>query len=277
MPDLLATVSEIFLNEPGVVRETAPSSVTLEVYMGLKADRGTYVIPGLGNPSTYDFENSFILDNEGNPQYITPQPFDWFINLLPTDPTYLTVFQLDSNGQNWNIIFKVIPNIFSQNTVLDFTMGQASHVFYVPKESLRLEQLFGDQTDTSSFSVFRIPTAVEIFNFATWIPGTPLDLTGIEQGQYVFSTTTPQFLRMIADSESESDLQSELSINFDIDIEAIYPATPYPTTSSFVVGVPFSDEDYYVFPITIVAAELTESGFVPITGERIVHTTISVV
>jgi hypothetical protein len=276
MTDVFAAVDEIFLNDPNAITEDAPSSITLDVYKGLSGDRGTYVIPGLGNPTTYDFENSFILDNEGKAQTIIPQPFDWFVNLLPTDPTYLTVFQLDSNGQTWNVIFKIVPNSYSQNTVSSFTLGQTTKVFYVPRESLRLEQLFGTG-GRDDLLTYRIPDSEDIVSTVASEAGM-LAISGAVAKQYAYRLDKSQFFRLKQTPANLLDnWQPELSINISLDIEVPIPGTPYPTSVGFLIGTPTSDEDYYIFSLAISAAELTQSGIQPVSGERVIHTTISVI
>jgi hypothetical protein len=276
MTDSFATVNEVFLNDPNAITEDAPSSITLDVYKGLSGERGTYVIPGLGNPNTYDFENSFILDNEGDPQNIIPQPFDWFVNLLPTDPTYLTVFQLDSNGQTWNVIFKIIPNTYSQNTIANFTLGSTTKVFYVPRESLRLEQLFG-AGNRDDLSTYRIPDSEDIVSTVA-SESAMLAISGAVEKQYAYRLDRSQFFRLTQTPANVlENWQPELSINISLDIEVPAPGTPYPASVGFLIGTPSADEDYYIFSLAISAAELTDSGLQPVAGERVVHTTISVI
>jgi hypothetical protein len=276
MTDSFATVNEVFLNDPNAITEDAPSSITLDVYKGLSGERGTYVIPGLGNPNTYDFENSFILDNEGDPQNIIPQPFDWFVNLLPTDPTYLTVFQLDSNGQTWNVIFKIIPNTYSQNTIANFTLGSTTKIFYVPRESLRLEQLFGTG-DRDDLSTYRIPDSEDIVSTVA-SESAMLAISGAVEKQYAYRLDRSQFFRLTQTPANVlENWQPELSVNISLDIEVPAPGTPNPASVGFLIGTPSADEDYYIFSLAISAAELTESGLQPVAGERVVHTTISVI
>jgi hypothetical protein len=276
MTDSFATVNEVFLNDPNAITEDAPSSITLDVYKGLSGERGTYVIPGLGNPNTYDFENSFILDNEGDPQNIIPQPFDWFVNLLPTDPTYLTVFQLDSNGQNWNVIFKIIPNTYNQNTIANFTLGSTTKIFYVPRESLRLEQLFGTG-GRDDLSTYRIPDSEDIVSTVA-SESAMLAISGAVTKQYAYRLDRSQFFRLTQTPANVlENWQPELSINVSLDIEVPVPGTPNPASVGFLIGTPSADEDYYIFSLAISAAELTESGLQPVAGERVVHTTISVI
>jgi hypothetical protein len=271
-----STVKEVFLNDPNAVFEDAPSSITLDVYKGLSGERGTYVIPGLGNPNTYDFSNSFILDNEGVPQIIAPKPFDWFVNLLPTDPAYLTVFQLRNDNQTWDIIFKIIPNTYSQNTVSNFISGQTEVNFIIPKESLRLEQLFGTG-DRDSFSTYRIPDDEDAVTTVS-SELAMLALSDAEPYDYAYRSDRSQFFRLVKEPSSIlENWQEELSINISLDIEVLPPGQPAPASIGFLVDAPSSDEDSYYFTLNVSAAQLSITGLQPVAGERVIHTTISVI
>lgn len=275
----IAQVSEIYLNDPESSIEVAPSFVTINSYMGIPGNRGTYVIPGLGNPTVYDFENAFIIGVDGQPQFITPQPFDWFINLKPTDPDYLTVYQLDSTGQQWNRVLKLTPNSHSTNFVGNFVDGQFVATITVPKISLVLEQLFGDFNDVSNFDVKRIPTIIETVDSVD-SEAEMLAISPATIGQYAFRTDLSRFFRLIsADASIIDNWKPELFLNFDIDIESIFPATPYPVAIGFELGAAAATENDYVFPVLITAAELQPlpTGFTAVSGERIVHVTINVI
>ena len=275
----IAQVSEIYLNDPEADNDAAPSSVIVNAYMGRAGNRGSYVIPGLGNPSVYDFDNAFIIGVDGSPQYITPQPFDWFINLKPTDPDYLTVYQLDSSGATWSRVLKLTPNNYSTSFVGDFVSGQLLTTITVSKLSLVLEQLFGDFNDVSNFQVSRIPTFVEdvdsVASEAAMLAISPATI-----GQYAFRQDISQFFRLIgADASVIDNWKPELSINFDIDLENIPPGLPYPSAIGFEVGAPQATETDYIFPIAITASEIQPLpvGLTAVSGERIVHVTINVI
>ena len=275
----IAQVSEIYLNDPEAANDNAPSSVVVNSYMGRTGNRGSYVIPGLGNPSVYDFANAFIIGVDGSPQYITPQPFDWFINLKPTDPDYLTVYQLDNSGSVWSRVLKLTPNNYSTNFVGNFVDGQLLTTITVSKLSLVLEQLFGDFTDVSNFNVRRIPTVLEDTDSVA-SEAAMLAISSPTVGQYAFRTDQSQFFRLIASDASIIDnWQPELTINFDIDLENIPPGLPYPSAIGFEVGAPQATETDYIFPIAITASELQPLpvGLTAVSGERIVHVTINVI
>jgi hypothetical protein len=280
----IAQVDEIYLNDPDAPEDNAPSSVEVTPYIGLNGDRGTYVIPGLGTPATYDFAESYILGSDGTELFIDPQPFDWFVNMKPTDPDYLTIYQLDKDGEQWNRIIKIIPNTYNVNFIKNFVEGSTSQTVSVPKQALVLEQLFGDIEDVENYEVFRIPTALESVDSVA-SESAMLALSTATEGDYAFRTDISQFFRLIdTDPTIVGSWQPELSINIDIDIEAAFPATPYPLSNSFQVGQPFSTETTYEFPISVVAAEVQESEdeepvpvIVEVSGERIIHLTVNVV
>lgn len=272
MSDDLAKVSEIEVIN-------APSSLVVESYLGPEGNRGAYVIPGLGSPSTYDFENAYILDSEGNPKQITPQLFDWFVNLNPTDEDYLTIFILNKDNV-WQPAFKVIPNTHNTNRVLAFNTGSTSTNVIVSKNTLRLSQSFGDQTVTNNLDIFRIPddndTVTTVSSQAAM-----LAISSASAYDYAYRTDRSQFFRLKALPATDiNNWQEELSINADIDIENPIPNTPYPVLSSFILGTPTFDGTDYTFPITIKATQLNSAvpgGFEPITGARTAHISLSVI
>lgn len=273
----IAQIREVFLNDPNATEDTVPSAIQLDFDRGLNGDRGSYIIPGLGNPNTYDFANSYTLDNEGNPQSITPQPFDWFVNLNPTDATYLTMFYLEKTGQQWEKIFKISPNVYNRNFVGTFVSGQLSEVLSVSNETLVLEQLFGDQTIKNNFDVYRIPDILDTVS----IVDSEQEMLAIDPavvGDYAYRTDRSQFFRLFADDASIlASWQPELSISMSLDVETPIPGTPYPIVSGFLLSAPFFDGTNYNFPMIITAAEATPSGFQAVSGDKTIHVSISVV
>lgn len=272
MSDDLATLSEIEVTN-------APSSIVVESYLGPEGNRGAYVIPGLGSPSTYDFDNAFILDTEGNPKSVTPQLFDWYVNLKPTDPDYLVIFILDKNSI-WQPAFKVVPNTYNTNRVLTFVTGATSTNVIVSNETLRLSQKFGDQTNRSDLSIFRIPDQDDNVTTVS-SQSAMLAIASPEPLDYAYRTDRSQFFRLTKLPSTDIDnWQAEVSVNADIDIENPIPNTPYPILSAFILGTPTFDGEDYTFPITITATQLNPEvlgGFDPITGLRTAHISISVI
>lgn len=271
MSDDLAQVTEITVTN-------APSSVVVESYLGPEGNRGAYVIPGLGSPSTYDFDNAYILDTEGNPKSVTPQLFDWFVNLSPTDPDYLTIFILDKDNI-WQPAFKVIPNTYNTNRIVGFLNGSTTTDVVVSKNTLRLSQEFGDQTNRSDLSIFRIPDQDDEVSVVS-SQAAMLALSASEF-DYAYRTDRSQFFRLTKlPANNVDNWQPELSINADIDIENQIPNTPYPVLSAFVLSKPTFDGENYTFPIAIKATQLNSDvpgGFEPITGGRTAHISLSVI
>lgn len=275
----IAKISEVFLNDPNAVEETAPSSIRLDFDRGPSGDRGSYIIPGLGNPNNYDFANSYILDNEGVPQSITPNPFDWFLNLNPTDPTYLTMFYLEKTGDSWEKIFKMMPNTYNRDFVGTFTLGQLTTILSVSNESLALGQLFGDQSVKNDFSIYRIPDITDDVSSVN-SESAMLAISSPTLGDYAYRTDKSQFFRLVStDSSLIDSWQAELSINITLDIETRAPGTPYPSMSGFILDAPVFDGSNYNFPILVTAAELQPLpvGFIPVSGDKIIHISINVV
>ena len=133
----------------------APASISVDVYRGLEGNRGAYIIPGLGNPSTYfdiSTKSYMFPDPTGAEEKIVAQLYDWYLDLSPVSPTYMSTFQLKKNG-TWEQIFKVIPNVYNTNRVISFTGGVATTNVVVSDETLLLEQKFGNNFNIANLSV----------------------------------------------------------------------------------------------------------------------------
>jgi hypothetical protein len=279
MDQSISQVNEIFLNDPNAKFQSAPSSINIDLYKGLEGERGSYVIPGLGDPN---LQTKFrILDSEGKEQFISAKPLDWFINLQPGDDTYLTVFQLNEKTFLWDKIFKTIPNVYSRNIVSEFVDGEVDILIEVPREGLRIEQLFGTG-GREDLSTYRIPDSEDVVDTVS-SELEMLSLSGAEEKQYAYRTDQSKFFRLSKEPASlVENWQEELSININIDLQAELPAgtnfdLPLPTSKSFILETPYSDENSYYFPIKIYASKITELGFQKLDEERTIHTTISVI
>lgn len=92
--------------------------VDVNVSLGEKGDRGSYIFVGPGNPNVIG--SSAIAE--------TPQPYDMFINLLPADPEYLNLYQyINVDGDfSWARIMRLIPNTYVKNFDVEFVDGQVT-------------------------------------------------------------------------------------------------------------------------------------------------------
>jgi hypothetical protein len=258
----------------------SPSSVSLEVYRGPEGARGAYIIPGSGSPSNYfdiATQQYIFPDPTGAEEELAAQLYDWYIDLETTSPTYNSTFQLKKNNQ-WEQIFKVIPNSYSTNKVLLFVSGATNTSIVISKDTLLLSQKFGNQSDTNNLSIFRIPTSTDTVSTIS-SESQMLALTGQSVGSYAYRSDRSQFFRLKATPSTDiNNWQEEISINLDLDIENPIPETPYPVMSSFIIGKPEFDGDEYTFPISIVASQLHPvNGLEAVSGTRTVHISISVI
>ena len=148
MADDIAEITEITLSD-------GPSSVDVGVFNGVTGARGTWVIPGSGNPANYydPVRQKYVYDDPTNalPELVA-QFYDWYLDLDTSSPTYLATFQLKETGQ-WEKIFKVVPNTYNTNRVLTFTGGVATTSVVVLKETLLLEQKFGNNFNLSNLDI----------------------------------------------------------------------------------------------------------------------------
>jgi len=277
----IAPIDKIYLNDPSGNNDVAPSSIVLDVYRGDSGDRGTYVIPGLGHPTEYDFSQSYTLEN-GVTQVITPQAFDWYVNLKATDSTYLTIFYLDKTGQTWDTLFKIVPNTYNTNFVGLFVAGALTKNITVPAESMPIQQIFGgtqpiSENNRIDFKIFRVPDEEDsVETVASELA--MLALSGLTVGTYAYRTDKSQFFRLVSADESLIESwQPELSFNIDVDVEIPIPGTQYAISNGFVLGTPGIIDKEYVFPITVTAVAWTGSAFVPASGSAVIHASINVI
>lgn len=273
MADDLAEVTSIQLTD-------APASIQLDVYRGSEGNRGAYIIPGSGNPSSYfdvTTQTYTFPDPTGAEDELVAQLYDWYLDLETTSPTYMSTFQLKKTNQ-WEQIFKVIPNVYNTNRVLLFVSGATTTNIVVPKETLLLSQKFGDQTQTNNFNIFRIPSSTDTTSTVA-SEVAMLALSGQAVGNYAYRSDRSQFFRLVSLPASDiGSWQEELSINMDIDIENPPPGTPYPVMSSFIVGKPTYNGTAYTFPVSIVGSQLHPvNGLEAISGTRTTHISISVI
>lgn len=253
MPDELLSIDSIEI-VGGV------NSINLSIDRGAEGQRGSYIIPWLGNPNTVQFP--VILNPQSGPVY--PQPLDWYINLNTQDEDYLCVYQLKING-SWEFIFKLIPNVYNTNEIVSFTSGIAMVIATVSEESLVLSQIYGvmDIPDLSE----EVDSEAEMYA-----------LSGLTIDDYAYRTDTSSFYRVLSlPADSASSWEKELTINLGLDFQ-----NPYPIASNFTINKPYttvvSGKKYYNFPIMIFAAEANPvSGWGAASGVKEAHLGISVI
>jgi|LakMenEpi03Aug12_release.lakeMendotaPanAssembly.Ray.scaffolds.fasta_scaffold118165_5 hypothetical protein len=100
-----------------------PSELNLSLDFGPPGSRGTYIFTGDGKPTD---DNVTIL-SASLPAQSTPQIFDFYINLKPSDNEYLFLYQYQNvNGvATWERILRLIPNTAIANIDVEFLNGQA--------------------------------------------------------------------------------------------------------------------------------------------------------
>ena len=249
----------------------APSNVTVSVDRGLDGQRGTYIIAVLGNPNNLTFPVYFGFNND----LVYAQYLDWAINLDYTDPEYMTVYQLKYPGtdQEWEKIYKQMPNTYNTNESVDFTpgIGMATQVISASEDVLDLLQQFGNPeidipADEDSFLVFSLEEMLA------------LDVHDIQTNQYAYRQDISQFFKLTLLPASNIDnWKPEISINLHADIENEFPiastAKCQKPTKTIVDG-----KRVYTFPIFIMASEgNTEFGWGPLLGTKTVHISLNVI
>lgn len=129
-----STVSQI-----DVVVTGGPRTVKVDADFGPQGQRGSLILYGYGAP-------------EDNVQYLTQQPqiLDWYINLGPSHPEYLYIYQyvdIDA-GLVWKPFLKIFPNTYNANVEVEFDeTGTAEFELNVGNASLPyLLQLIGSSS-----------------------------------------------------------------------------------------------------------------------------------
>lgn len=118
-----------------------PATVDVSLDFGPEGQRGSYYFVGNGNPNT-----------PGTVIGQTPNIFDMYINLLPSDEEYLSLYQYQYvNGANvWVKLLKLLPNQYSESNSRIFESGELN--FYIPVANIVALDLIANIT-SSNFSV----------------------------------------------------------------------------------------------------------------------------
>ena len=91
-------------------------SINVITDFGATGSRGGLILYGDGKPSEAGIQF---------PQ--PPQQLYWYINLKSSDSEYLYIYQYQNRDSvnQWNKVFKIIPNTYSTNISLEFVNGVA--------------------------------------------------------------------------------------------------------------------------------------------------------
>lgn len=110
-------MAEVVLSSDELTVLGGPAEISVDVDFGPKGDRGSLILYGFGKP-----------DSVSLPEI--PQIYDSYINLSTTDDEYLVMYHYvagPSNGSPvWTKMFKLTPNIYSENVVRTFVDGAIS-------------------------------------------------------------------------------------------------------------------------------------------------------
>lgn len=236
------------------------SSINLSIDRGAAGQRGSYVIPWVGNPNDVTFPVTSGLAGG----LIYPQTLDWYLNLNPEDEDYLCMYQLKQNNE-WEFIFKLIPNVVHDTRNVTFSGGIGLTTVSVSDVALVLRQIYGTRD---------VPVESESVDSEAEMLA--LD---VSVDDYAYRTDTSSFYRATSvPADSIASWQKELTVNLDIDFQNIYPVA-----KNFIINKPFAvvDEDgtkTYSFPITIIGSEVNPStGWSALSGSKEVHLSLSVI
>lgn len=90
-----------------------PAEVSVDLDFGPQGNRGSIMFVGKSKPAIFNFPE-------------TPRIYDTYINLLPSDDEYLTMYQYIAGAggsPSWAKLFKVIPNTYNENLSRTFVNG----------------------------------------------------------------------------------------------------------------------------------------------------------
>jgi hypothetical protein len=128
-------MAEVLLSSDELTVLGGPAEISVDVDFGPQGDRGSLILYGLGKP------DEVVLPE-------TPQPYDSYINLLASDDEYQFMYQFIAGPNNgapiWTKLFKLTPNIYSENLVRTFVNGQID--INIPIAAIVPADLIGNYT-----------------------------------------------------------------------------------------------------------------------------------
>lgn len=205
---------EAAISQLEVVVTGGPRTVKVDADFGPQGQRGSLILYGYGAPE----------DNVG---FLTqvPQILDWYINLEPSHPEYLYIYQyvdMDA-GLVWKPFIKIFPNTYNANISVTFdNSGNASFDLNVGNASLPyLLQFIGSSSEIS-----------QKFNIQLNIP-------------------------------NSNPIASSIYFGDDPDNPETLPT--------------INEDEEYVLPIKIHAAEFDGTDWSPLTGQKIAHISINMI
>jgi hypothetical protein len=107
-------MAEILLSSDELTVLGGPAEVSVDLDFGPQGNRGSLILYGLGKPASVQLPE-------------TPQIYDTYINLLPSDSEYLFMYQYTAGAGGspaWERRFKLIPNTYSENLSRTFVSGE---------------------------------------------------------------------------------------------------------------------------------------------------------
>jgi hypothetical protein len=128
-------MAEVILSSDDLTVLGGPASISLDIDFGPQGDRGSLILYGLGKPDEIELPE-------------TPQVYDSYINLLTSDDEYQFMYQFIAGPNNgtpvWTKIFKLSPNIYSENLTRTFVAGEAD--INIPLAAIVPADLIGNYT-----------------------------------------------------------------------------------------------------------------------------------
>jgi len=182
-------MAEVILSSDDLTVLGGPASISLDIDFGPQGDRGSLILYGLGKP------DDVVLPE-------TPQVYDSYINLLTSDDEYQFMYQFIAGPSNgtavWTKLFKLTPNIYSENLTRTFVAGEAD--INIPLTAIVPADLIGNYTaenfnvqvnilGTSPVSVAVSVSEIEIVNNLVSLP---ISLNAIEYSESEWASVEGQ-------------------------------------------------------------------------------------
>jgi hypothetical protein len=163
-------MAEVLLSSDELTVLGGPAEISVDIDFGPQGDRGSLILYGVGKP------DDVVLPE-------TPQVYDSYINISPSDDEYQFMYQFIAGPNNgtpiWTKIFKLTPNIYSENVVRTFVDGQID--INIPVAAIVPADLVGNYTaenfnvqvnvlGTSPISIGVSVSEIEIVNSLVSLP-----------------------------------------------------------------------------------------------------------
>lgn len=171
-------MADVILSSDELTVLGGPAEISVDVDFGPQGDRGSLILYGIGKPTDPDV----VLPE-------TIQVYDTYINLKPSDDEYQFIYHYvpgDGGTLVWQKLFKLTPNVYSENVQRTFVDGQVQInipiAAIVPVEDIGLYQAsaFNVQCSILGFGPIAHSVSVSEIAIANDLVSLPITINAIE-------------------------------------------------------------------------------------------------